>query len=223
MSVTNQIDQAHTGRFDHIRCGACGVPWNEHTAECSRHAFRSVENAPEKIRAGDRGIMNIASREHAVALGLAHVWDREMSGRGQIPEFRNTGIPEYRNFERRGPAGGRRPTAKNELGQNKTEARYDVHLSEMAQQGRIIDHAFEPFKWKLADKTWFRIDFAVWVPGGLVAVDVKGWLEDDASVKAKWFADKYKRVPLYLASYQRGAWTYRVCGRGGIVASVAPF
>jgi len=163
--------------------------------------------------------MNIASREHAVALGLADVWDREMSGRGQIPEFRNFGISS-------GAAqrGGRRPTVKNELGQNKTEARYDGHLAELKAQGRISDYGFEAFNWRLAGRTWLRIDFAVWLPDGkLIAIDVKGFMEEDAAVKVKILAEIRPRLPVYLVSYQRGAWTYRVCGRGGIVASVAPF
>ncbi len=167
--------------------------------------------------------MKISTREHAVALGLADVWDSEMGGVADAakPRQSHKQLSDYGNTITRV---GRRQSAKNELGQNKTEARYDGHLAEREQQGRVLDHAFEPFKWKLADRTWFRIDFAVWLPDGLlVAVDVKGWLEDDAAVKAKWFAHEYKCVPLYLASYERGSWAYRVCGRGGIVHCVAPF
>jgi len=48
MSLTPQIDTAHTGRFDHLRCGTCGRPWDEHTADCTRHQFRPTEKAPEK-------------------------------------------------------------------------------------------------------------------------------------------------------------------------------
>lgn len=46
-------DQDRTSRFDHVRCGTCGKPWNDHTADCSRHEFRPSD--PAECVGKDRG------------------------------------------------------------------------------------------------------------------------------------------------------------------------
>ena len=62
----------------------------------------------------------------------------------------------------------------NDKGMNKTEAAFDVHLDTVERAGLILARKFEPFKWRLAGKTWLKLDFAVWLPDRrLIGVDVK--------------------------------------------------
>ena len=152
------------------------------------------------------------SREHAAAMGLAAVWDEQVGQRDNRPPAAATATPK------------RRGTVRNDLGQNKTEARYDNHLSDLKAVGQVRDYAFESFKFRLAGRTWLTPDFAVWMPDDrLIVIDVKGWLEDDAAVKVKVLAEMRPRLAVYLVSLERNAWVYRSCGRGGIRLCASPF
>lgn len=69
---------------------------------------------------------------------------------------------------------------------NKREARYAETLEARRLAGEIQAWAFESLKFRLADRTWYTPDFAVWHNDGhLECVEVKGHMEDDAAVKWK--------------------------------------
>lgn len=81
---------------------------------------------------------------------------------------------------------------------NREESSYALFLEARKRAGEIADYAFEPEKFRLADKTFYTPDFRIVLPDGLVEFhEVKaywakakrvGW-EDDARVKIKVAAE----------------------------------
>lgn len=85
---------------------------------------------------------------------------------------------------------GRTQTASRRM--NKTEAAYAGRLSLLKASGEIADYKFESINLRLADKTWYKPDFAVYLPDGAIEFhEVKGHWEDDARVKIKVAAEQY--------------------------------
>lgn len=69
---------------------------------------------------------------------------------------------------------------------NGTEAEYARVLDADKATGLVAWWAFEPFKFRLADNTFYTPDFGVMlVNGELQAHEVKGFWTDDARVKIK--------------------------------------
>lgn len=72
---------------------------------------------------------------------------------------------------------------------NKTEARYDAHLTSLRLTGEVLWPRFEATKLQLAPKTSLTVDFAVLPASGVIEMhDVKGSLgiyTDDARAKMK--------------------------------------
>ena len=48
------VDKTHKGTYGHIHCLTCGIPWGEHTAACSRHAYIPAEFRQAEIDTGSR-------------------------------------------------------------------------------------------------------------------------------------------------------------------------
>ncbi len=89
--------------------------------------------------------------------------------------------------------GGR--TAYVAHGMNKREARYAGDLECRRIAATIRAWAFESLKFRLADRTWYTPDFAVWHNDGrLECIEVKGHWEDDARVKWKVVQEMYPSV-----------------------------
>jgi len=93
-------------------------------------------------------------------------------------------------------------------GMNKTEARFARLLDDLAARGLIREWAFEPEKFRLAQKTWYCPDFRLTLPDFRnVFVEVKVrkkdgsvlWT-DDGAVKVKAVAELHP-YPFFLASY----------------------
>jgi hypothetical protein len=75
---------------------------------------------------------------------------------------------------------------------NKTEAAYEAHLKLRKLAGEVAWYKFEAFKLRLADNTFFTVDFAVMLTDGTLEMhEVKGFWTDDARVKIKVAADLY--------------------------------
>lgn len=74
---------------------------------------------------------------------------------------------------------------------NKWEAAYDAELRVKWAAGVIQWYAFEPFKLRLADNTYYTPDFAVIDGGKLEFHEVKGFWREDALVKFKVAAEKF--------------------------------
>ena len=76
-------------------------------------------------------------------------------------------------------------------GMNKTEQAYGQHLKRLMMAGEIEYYAFESFKLRLANRTFYTPDFVVIRDGMLELHEVKGFWEDDARVKIKVAAEQH--------------------------------
>lgn len=98
---------------------------------------------------------------------------------------------------------------------NKTEARYRDHLKWLHTQGEVAWYAFEAFKLRLADKTYYTPDFVVILRTGLTEFhEVKGHMEDDAAVKIKTAAEIYWPFRFRLVRWIDGGWQMKAVPRG---------
>ncbi len=118
-----------------------------------------------------------------------------------------------------GPAKIKNISEKPELKMNKTEARYADQLEIMKRSGEIIDYVFEPFKLKLARKTYYTPDFLVVRRTGRISEkegiefffhfeihEVKGFWRDDARVKIKVAARLFPWFSFRAVQYVKGEW-----------------
>lgn len=75
---------------------------------------------------------------------------------------------------------------------NKTEARYEKHLALQKRAGNILWYCFEGVKLRLADNTFYTVDFPVLARDGVMEMhEVKGHWTEDARVKIKVAAEQY--------------------------------
>lgn len=78
---------------------------------------------------------------------------------------------------------------------NKTELAYRDYLEKRRLAGEVLWFAFEKIKLRLADRTFYTVDFAVMVASGELEMhEVKGSeniFMDDAKVKIKVAADQF--------------------------------
>jgi hypothetical protein len=139
--------------------------------------------------------------DQAKALGIGHLHPAAERGRSAERELLDA-------LDRPPP----RPPRPSD-GMNKTEARFGRRLDDLKARGVLREWAFEPEKFRLADRTWYRPDFRLVFPDGRVAfVEVKVrkkdgsvlWT-DDGAVKAKAVAELHP-YPFFLASYGEGGW-----------------
>ncbi len=139
----------------------------------------------------------IMTREEAIALGLGDQWPKEV----------------------------RTPSKAPADGMNKTENRLADILRWMKDQKEIIDWAFEPEKFRLADRTFLTPDFRVTLLNHQnVFIECKGgFIRDDAIVKLKVVAETHPYV-FFLAVFKDRHWTItRLPSRtwSGIKAEIA--
>jgi len=90
---------------------------------------------------------------------------------------------------------------------NKTEAEYAGLLDLRKKAGDIAWWAFEPFKIRLADRTFYDVDFGVMLSDGRLEVhEVKGgFITDDGRVKLKVAAEHFP-AQFYLCQKVKKAW-----------------
>ena len=83
--------------------------------------------------------------------------------------------------------------AKHEAGKmNKTERAFADILEARRLTGEVLEWAFEPEKFRLADNTFYTPDFRVIFADEMVMFfEVKGHWEDDARVKIKVCAEQH--------------------------------
>jgi len=110
-----------------------------------------------------------------------------------------------------------RTKAVDHEGMNRTERAYANYLATLKLCGEIRDWRFEPFRFKIAGRTFLKIDFLVWLNDGSVELhDTKGHMEDDAAVKIKTVADQNPWFRFWLVCREGGQWVYRAVTRTGI-------
>jgi hypothetical protein len=88
------------------------------------------------------------------------------------------------------------------------EARFATECLEVWQrEGHITQWWHEPFKLRLAHKTFYSPDFLLRYPDGrLVVVETKGFRRDDAMVKLKVAARLFPCFQFVLVTRTRGRW-----------------
>lgn len=107
---------------------------------------------------------------------------------------------------RRGVGGNRRRHEDGKM--NKAEAEYASYLGLLVAAGEVAAFDFEPLNLRLADKTWYKIDFLVQLPDGTMEVhEFKGFMEDDAAVKLKVAQERHAWLRFYLIRREGGGWT----------------
>jgi hypothetical protein len=104
----------------------------------------------------------------------------------------------------------------NELGQNKTEARFARHLEDVRVLGGIREYGFERIKFRLAGRTFYTPDFdVVQHDGSMMCFEVKGFWRDDARVKIKVAADKFRHIGFVAVRWVDGTWEQEPIGGRG--------
>ena len=72
------------------------------------------------------------------------------------------------------------------LERNKTEAEYERYLELQKRSGGILAYSFGMMNLRLADNTFYKVDFTVVAKDGVLEIhEVKGFWTDDALVKIK--------------------------------------
>lgn len=90
---------------------------------------------------------------------------------------------------------------------NKTEQAYANYLEKKKLAGEIDHYDFEPFKLRLAHRTFYEFDFLVITKNGSIQIhEVKGHWEDDARVKFKVAAEKHWYFQFIAVQNKQGTW-----------------
>ncbi len=167
------------------------------------------------------------TRGEATALGLGHLFptrsDAEVLRRLGVSDV----VPSEEDLEwPTKDLSGKPPPLKKQPGDgmNKLERSFAQTLGEGILKPPYHRWAREPIKVRLAGRTWFTPDFAVWFPytadtisGRFTLIEVKGFMRDDASVKLKVAADLYPEWRwLLVRRAGRHGWGVREVGRTGI-------
>jgi hypothetical protein len=89
---------------------------------------------------------------------------------------------------------------------NRLEARYAEHLEVRKMFGEIAKWRFEPWKLRLAPKTYYDPDFEVVMPDGKIEIhETKGHWEDDARVKIKVAATMFSEFGFVGVTWNKKA------------------
>ena len=87
---------------------------------------------------------------------------------------------------------------------NSLENRYSDYLCSLQLAGEIHSFTFERHNLKLADKTYFKPDFEVMLPDGIIEFhEVKGFMMDDANAKLKIAADQFPQFVFRLVKWDK--------------------
>ena len=92
---------------------------------------------------------------------------------------------------------------------NKLEEKYSLYLNGLKTTGEIIDFRYEAIKLRLADKTFYTPDFAVFYPDRIELHETKGFMEDDANVKIKVAAEQHWYFKFVLVQWKNKQWEFR--------------
>ena len=94
---------------------------------------------------------------------------------------------------------------------NKTEARFAELLELRKRAGEIEAWYFEPLKLRLAKGCFYTPDFLVIeATGRITFYEVKGYWRDDAKVKYKTAAEKFKCFTFHSAMWDSKQQTFRI-------------
>jgi hypothetical protein len=74
---------------------------------------------------------------------------------------------------------------------NGDERRYAEHLNRLKLAGELLDWKFDSLKLRLAENTFYTVDFFLTFTDRFECHEIKGFLRDDANVKFKVAAALY--------------------------------
>ena len=102
-----------------------------------------------------------------------------------------------------------RPRPRQEAGKmNKSEEAYSRHLEALKHLKQIRRWVFEPFKLRLADRTFYEFDFMVVKEEHIEIHEFKGHWEDDARVKIKVAAELFPEFLFVGVTMKKGNYEY---------------
>ena len=102
-----------------------------------------------------------------------------------------------------------RPRPRHEPGKmNKTESAYANLLELRKKDGEVKRWAFEPIKFRLADRTYYTPDFMVVKEDVIEFHEVKGFAEDDYRVKVKCVAELFPEFLFIEVKKIKGEYNY---------------
>jgi hypothetical protein len=89
---------------------------------------------------------------------------------------------------------------------NAWERRYADELAARMLAGEVTWWAFGSYRLRLAVRTFYTPDFLVKTGHAVEAIEIKGFLEDDAAVKFKWARRDFPFFLWRMVRWERGAW-----------------
>jgi len=98
---------------------------------------------------------------------------------------------------------------------NTLEREYADYLDMQVRLGEVVRWWFECVKIRIAERCWLTPDFLIEFPNGKFELhDSKGFVREDAKIKAKVVADKYPFPVFFVEKCKGGGWTWtRIKGR----------
>jgi hypothetical protein len=112
-------------------------------------------------------------------------------------------------FKKKDPTLTKRPRPRHEPGKmNKSEEAYANILELRKKAGEIIRWAFEPIKFRLADRTYYTPDFMVTLEDRIEFHEIKGFAEDDYRVKIKVIAEMFPEFLFIEVKKIKGEYNY---------------
>jgi hypothetical protein len=103
----------------------------------------------------------------------------------------------------------KRPRPRHVPGKmNKQEKTYSEYLEYRKHIKEITRWVFEPFKLRLADRTFYNVDFMVTLPDHIELHEFKGHWEDDARVKIKVAAELFPEFQFIGVTMESGSYQY---------------
>ena len=98
-------------------------------------------------------------------------------------------------------------------GRTRLEERYANHLKLLQIAGEIADFREQAFRLRLADGAFYKPDFLVILPDGLVEFhETKGYWEEAARVRIKVAAELYPWFRFKAVQWKQGQWTIEEIG-----------
>jgi len=106
---------------------------------------------------------------------------------------------------------------KDNMGMNKTEARYAGYLAGLQRNGEIISYGFEQIRLKLANRTTYTPDYFVVKRNVMAFHEVKGMRLSTGMAKLKIAAQAFPQFEFWLVESVKGdGWKYTCYSYGDL-------
>jgi hypothetical protein len=123
-----------------------------------------------------------------------------------LAQLKATGLP-MKIGPRPSPKGKPRRTPGT---MNRLEAKYATLLDERKGKGEVADWWFEAVAFRIGERCFWHPDFLVMLADGTLEIhDTKGFVQDDATVKARAVAAKFPFVVYHCTWSKKGGWKWK--------------